>query len=72
MALESLEIAHHRLSMNALGQAIPSCSAGLPTSVIEQALEAIRRHRWAMRQSGWHRAGKPRQGPKARAAQQQG
>jgi hypothetical protein len=72
MALESLAMAHHRLAIDALGQAIPSRPGGLPPAVIEQAWETIRRHRWAMRQTSWHRAGKPRPGPEARAAQQHG
>jgi len=67
MALESLVMAHHTLAINALCHAIPSPPGGLPPSVIQEACEAIRRHRWAMRQTSWHRGGEPRPGPERRA-----
>lgn len=67
MALESLAMAHHRLAINALAHAIPSRPSGLPSAVIEEAWETIRQHRWATRQTSWHRGGKPRLGPVGRA-----
>ena len=70
MALESLAMAHHRLAISALGHAIPSRPGGLSPSAIQEAWDAIRRHRWAMRQTSWHRGGQPRPGPEVRAERQ--
>ena len=67
VALESLKMAHHRLAVHALSQALPVVSSGLGRASVEQALAMIQANRWALRQTGWHRGGKPRPGPKGRA-----
>jgi hypothetical protein len=67
VALESLKMAHHRLAVHALSQALPVVSSGLGRASVEQARAMIQANRWALRQTGWHRGGKPRPGPKGRA-----
>jgi hypothetical protein len=67
MALETLKMAHHRLAIHALSQALPVVSSGLGRASVEQALATIQANRWALRQTCWHRGGKPRPGPKGRA-----
>ena len=72
IALERLEVARHTLAVHALSRCLPGAPAGPPQAAIEQAWQTIRDCRWALRQSSWHRGGRPRPGPEARAAMAKG
>lgn len=77
-ALERLELAHHTLAVAALSDALAKTAAPVrlwvsapsvpPLDRIAHAHRELQACRWAMRQQSWHRNGKPRPGPAARAA----
>jgi hypothetical protein len=68
MALHRLRRAHTRLAMAAVGGAWPMAAPELVSpEAVREALATIEANRWALRQANWHRQGKPRPGPAARA-----
>lgn len=70
MALHRLKRAHGLLAMAALAGAWPLAAPELVSfEEMYEALATIEADRWAMRQASWHRKGKPRPGPAARARQ---
>jgi hypothetical protein len=76
-ALERLSLAHHVLAVTALAEALPKTAPGarlwvprpsvVPADLIAQARSDLREQAWALRQTSWHRAGRPRPGPEERA-----
>jgi len=68
MALHRLRRAHGLLAMAAVGGAWPMAAPELvSTEALTEAMATIEANRWALRQASWHRNGKPRPGPAARA-----
>jgi hypothetical protein len=62
-ALEQLRCARYALGVAALRQALPCFGGWFPPADNDWAWQTIRRCQWALRQSSWHRAGRPRPGP---------
>lgn len=68
IALERLKSAHLLLATCAACDSWAGITSGISATQIEQAHRTIQRYKWATRQRGWARQGKPRPGPDARAS----
>lgn len=67
LALEQLREAHKLLATVACCAAMPGLDSGISAEQVERAHRTIEANRWATRQRGWARQGKPRPGPLGRA-----
>jgi hypothetical protein len=66
VALSRLREAHLTLAAAAAAAAAPRMLDGVSAAQVERARQAIEECRWATRQRGWARRGKPRPGPEGR------
>lgn len=69
VALGRLREAHLTLAAAAAAAAAPALSGGVSGDRVEKARQTIVECRWATRQRGWSRRGKPRPGPAARRSE---